>query len=221
MIVFDLDDTLYSELDFVKSGFKAVDSFLKDSFSFEAFDILWNIFQKNGSGAVFNVLYDNYGEERFIGYKNEEFVSRCVDIYREHKPALQLPEDSKHALETLSSKFKLGLLTDGYAVTQRNKVKALKIESFFDLIVYSADYDTAKPDETLYQFFMEKFPDESSYCYVADNPKKDFITPNKLGWYTVRLNRQNGIYSHYLSNAQVEFKSMTNILNQLLEIYAT
>ena len=49
------------------------------------------------------------------------------------------------------------MLTDGYAVTQRNKVKALKIEFFFDLIVYSADYDTAKPDEKLYQFFMEEF----------------------------------------------------------------
>ena len=27
----------------------------------------------------------------------------------------------------------------------------------------------------------------SEYCYVGDNPKKDFIAPNALGWTTIML----------------------------------
>ncbi len=31
--------------------------------------------------------------------------------------------------------------------------------------------------------------------YIADNPAKDFITPEKMGWNTVRVRRREGIYS--------------------------
>ena len=29
--------------------------------------------------------------------------------------------------------------------------------------------------------------EDCEYFYVADNPKKDFIVPNKLGWRTVMI----------------------------------
>ena len=39
---------------------------------------------------------------------------------------------------------------------------------------------------------MKKYP-QSKYVYVGDNPVKDFLAPNKLGWMTVCLldNGQN------------------------------
>ena len=34
----------------------------------------------------------------------------------------------------------------------------------------------------------------SACVYVADNPLKDFIAPNRLGWRTVQIKRLGGIY---------------------------
>ena len=38
----------------------------------------------------------------------------------------------------------------------------------------------------------------NNYYYIADNLKKDFITPNKLGWQTVGL-IDNGLNIHVYS----------------------
>ena len=59
IIVFDLDDTLYVELEYVKSGFQAVSSFLEQRFglaSEETFGAMMDILESHGRGAVFDRL---------------------------------------------------------------------------------------------------------------------------------------------------------------------
>ena len=55
----------------------------------------------------------------------------------------------------------------------------------FDKIIISEELGSSKPDERNFTFFLEEQACE--YFYIADNVKKDFITPNKLGWTTVCL----------------------------------
>jgi putative hydrolase of the HAD superfamily len=58
--------------------------------------------------------------------------------------------------------YKLGLITDGRSIQQRN-IKALNIEKYFEYILISEEFGT----ETPLIFFVELFG-ESSFFYVAD-----------------------------------------------------
>ena len=116
-------------------------------------------------------------------------VDRCLKIYREHEPTLSLSPETVKVLEKLKSKgCVLGIITDGRIVTQRNKIKALGLERFVDDgdIVISEAMGSTKPYERNYLYFETRYPDES-FVYVGDNPSKDFITPNRLGWTSVCL----------------------------------
>ena len=42
---------------------------------------------------------------------------------------------------------------------------------------------------------MSKFP-ECQYYYIGDNVKKDFITPNKLGWKTIGMRDVDSVNIH-------------------------
>jgi putative hydrolase of the HAD superfamily len=118
-----------------------------------------------------------------------------VSVYRQHLPVLKLLPDAEWALNYFRPKAKLGLLTDGYFETQRNKVRALNLEHFFDAIVYSDQLGRAcwKPHPAPYEQIAAALGCEGNGCaYVADNPSKDFITARKLGWFTVRIRRATG-----------------------------
>src|SRR5262249_27135707 len=115
-----------------------------------------------------------------------------------HMPDIYLYEDAAWALRYFSEKYPLGLLTDGYAQTQRNKVTALSIADYFQVIVYSDDDGRAcwKPSHVPYQKIMTQAEAAgANCCYIADNPSKDFVTARALGWRTVRLVRKGGEYA--------------------------
>jgi putative hydrolase of the HAD superfamily len=80
------------------------------------------------------------------------------------------------------------LVTDGRSNSQRNKIKALGLERWFEErnIIISEEFGSEKTDKRNFTYFMEKYPGRS-YCYVGDNTQKDFLAPNGLGWNTVCL----------------------------------
>ena len=149
-IVFDLDDTLTYEIDYLKSGFQEIAS--------------------------------------QICSEKEKAASReeLLEVYRYHFPSITLIEGAQEVLDWCKQHcYKVGLITDGRERTQRNKLKALGIEAFFDKIVISESFGSTKPDVRNYQAFTTE--DISDYYYIADNPAKDFIAPNALKWTSICL----------------------------------
>ena len=107
--------------------------------------------------------------------------------YRFHFPEIELSIGALDLLKELKErKAIIGLITDGRSKSQRNKIKALKIEHFFDHILISEEFGSEKPDDRNFQFHIEKFA-ANEYIYIGDNFKKDFVTPNELGWLTIGL----------------------------------
>lgn len=194
IMVFDLDDTLYPEMQFVHSGFNAVDQFLRRTEGLVGFhEHAQRLFEAQGSGTIF----DDFLIE-VIGMAPKSLVKEMVQIYRNHKPRLTLFSDARWALSHFGPRHQMGLLTDGYFETQRNKVAALGIAHVFDAIVYSDELGRAnwKPSPVPYQTVMERLASQSElHCYVSDNPRKDFIAPRAMGWHTVRLRRPCGLYA--------------------------
>jgi putative hydrolase of the HAD superfamily len=170
IFVFDLDDTLYSERDFEKSGIEYVYNY------FEIKHISLDSILNNRKNWI----------DQIINVTNKEITSQMVlDIYRYHLPSIELYKDSKVFLDMLISHgCEMSLITDGRSITQRNKLKALGIESYFKNIVVSEEVNSEKPSEFNFSLVMNNECPEK-YIYIADNPQKDFITPNKLGWSSI------------------------------------
>jgi putative hydrolase of the HAD superfamily len=170
--VFDLDDTLYSERDFEKSGIEYV----------------YNYFEINhiSLDSILNNRKDWI--DQIINVANKEISTQMVlDIYRYHLPSIQLYNDSKKFLDLLLSLgYEMSLITDGRSITQRNKLKALGIESYFKNIVISEEVVSEKPSYKNFKLVMNS-KHSDNYIYIGDNPNKDFITPNKLGWTSICL----------------------------------
>ncbi len=53
----------------------------------------------------------------------------------------------------------------------------------------------SKPHPRAFELIAEQLSVRPEACvYVADNAAKDFIAPNALGWTTVLIKREDGIY---------------------------
>ena len=183
VIVYDLDDTLYDEVDFVKSGFLEISEYLGDK---KYFNFMWEEFKLNGSGKIFNKLIEKF--------KIDENINKLIEIYRFHTPRISLPKESKKLLK-FALDYKVAIITDGHYITQQNKYKVLGLEKYIDLPIFTDFYHTKKPELKPFKMVMEKFPNQK-YVYISDNPKKDFFAPIKLGWKTIRYKNPNGIYKN-------------------------
>lgn len=197
-VIFDLDDTLYDEVDYCRSGFAAVARFMV-RFSGcpcaeDAFACLWSHFLTGNRTKTFNAAL----EEMKIPY-DEALIAQMIEVYRTHRPDLELPADSRRTLEALEARYTLALLTDGFLPGQKLKVQSLGIESCFEAIVYTEELGRAfwKPSQVGFQKLVESLdtpPDRM--VYVADNEGKDFIAPNQMGMLTVQLRRPRRLHAN-------------------------
>ncbi|HYK77849.1 MAG TPA: HAD family hydrolase [Daejeonella sp.] len=188
VIVFDLDDLLYKEFDFVRSGFWTIALLVSKDQAKSVFKAM--MVEYFSDRPVFNWLCNKY----FNG-RSEYTVEKLLNIYRTHIPNIELSQEVAGVLTQLKKQGnKLGLITDGRTRTQRNKIKALKLSNWINDMLISEEFGYKKPSPQPFKYFMEKYPGER-YVYLADNVNKDFVTPNRLGWRTIAL-ADNGLNIH-------------------------
>ncbi len=190
VVIFDLDDTLYPEKEYVISGYKAV---AKENPDIEKMDEkLLAVFQSGGA-AIDEVLKNE-------GVFSEERKQQCLNTYRFHTPDIHLYEDAKNLLKTLKEKgVHTAVITDGRVEGQRAKIKALDLEKYVERIIITDELggiEFRKPNEKAFVMMQEHFsvPFEEM-VYIGDNPKKDFIAPQKLGMESIHFVNKDGIYN--------------------------
>jgi putative hydrolase of the HAD superfamily len=140
-------------------------------------------------------------------------------LYRTHKPSIKLKpyvEDVITSLEKVCGA--LVILTDGRSVTQRLKIESLGLSRFSAYI--SEEHSSQKPSPDRFIKIMSEFK-LINYLYIADNPEKDFLAPNSLGWKTVGLKgdkrnvhsqRLHGVSNDYLPSIWIDSLSELLIL---------
>ena len=187
-VIFDLDDTLYDEFDFISGGYKTIASYLSEKYDHSKKLILERMLDR----------YKNRGRDKLFDYilkessiKKGNNIKKLVDIYRRHKPSIKLYKDAILTINQLRSmKIKLGLITDGIKIVQKTKVKNLGLDKFMDKIIYTDDFRSnklsPKPFRLVTEFLKVEYVDS---CYVGDDPFKDFFWPNKLKMASIRINR--------------------------------
>ena len=190
VICFDLDDTLYKEIDYLKSAYREIAEYAAGQCTgcSDSVNIL--------AIKAYNRMQDAYREglnafeelNLFLGL--ELPISDYLYIYRNHKPKITLSDNVLRTLDELQVEgVHIGLITDGRSVQQRNKIEALGLGRWIDEkdMVISEEFGSEKPALANYEFFMKRYSECHDFTYVGDNLKKDFIAPNTLGWRTVCL----------------------------------
>lgn len=207
VIVFDLDDTLYNEIDYLKSAYNEIASNISKELDVEKHIVFQEMLELyNNKRNVFDDIIKKYNSS----YTKEELLN----LYRNHKPSIKLSNDRLNFIKLLHEKgVSMGVLTDGRITQQRNKLKALGVLNYISHIIISEEFGTEKPDFNNYKYFENVFG-ECQYYYIGDNIKKDFITPNSLNWITVRvLDNGLNIHKHKDSDFNKKYLAQFNIIN--------
>lgn len=187
-IIFDLDDTLYSEKQYVRSGYKAISEYLNIP---SAEEKLWQYFEK-GKPAI-----DAYLEEINMLSKKD----KCLNVYREHFPEITLYDGVVELITDIKSRgIKVGIITDGRPNGQRQKIKALGLDELIDDIIITDELGGVqfrKPNDISFRIMQcrWKLPFEQM-IYIGDNLTKDFQAPKQLGMRWVHFENSDGLYSN-------------------------
>lgn len=182
-VIFDLDDTLYSEKDYVRSGYQKIAEYFDDlSLAGE----MWGVFL-NGGKAIDEVL----AAKDLLGRKDE-----ALHIYRFHTPTIKLYPGVPEMLERIRENHKIGIITDGRPEGQRAKLAALNLT--VDAVIITDDLggiEFRKPCPKAYEIMQRIFDIPfSKMVYVGDNIKKDFVSPQRLGMESIFFNNKDGLY---------------------------
>ena len=220
-VVFDLDDTLYPERDFVLSGFAAVDAWLQANHGIDGFaEKAQALFAAGHRGHIFDQAL-----ELLDVSMAEALVPAMIEIYRRHPPALHLYSDADHALKWIDTAgLRTALITDGISFVQRAKIRALGLQARIQSCIVTDELGGKqfwKPNPEAFLRLMAAHPGPNSgYVYIADNPRKDFIAPRRLGWKTLRVRRAGCEHTDYDGTKDDSAERESSTLADLHEIIA-
>jgi putative hydrolase of the HAD superfamily len=215
-IVFDLDDTLYLERDYVRSGFKAVGKWLqqKRKWSEDAVQefvrLCLQLFQAGRRGDILDAALS-----QIVGAPQTSLVGELVEVYRHHAPRIDLQSDARCLLDELRAHPNIWIITDGAVASQSAKVRALNLQTRVREVIYTDLWGRRfwKPHRRAFDRVQRLTGALSTECvYIADNPSKDFLAPRRLGWTTWRIRRSEGLHAEEAPLAgaapDVEFESL-------------
>lgn len=216
-VIFDLDDTLISENEYIISGYRHISILLSKKFGIEKDFILSLMLDlhQTSSKKVFNRLLEKLNIE-----SNEIFIWELVEEYRTHMPEIEFYADVHPCLEKLKERaIKTGIITDGYIFAQRNKLKVLNADKYFDYIILTEEIGREywKPHPKAFEKMREMLEVEfNEMIYVGDNPEKDFIIAKDYPLTCIRIDRPMGLYSKSLYRKDFKEKYRINHLNELI-----
>jgi len=206
IIAFDLDDTLYKEVDFLKSAYLEI----AQELDIEDWRLLYI--------EMFSLYRSGQNVFEFLLKKYKVNLDDLLLKYRNHLPNIKASAGALNLLKNIKKKKgKIAIITDGRSKTQRNKIDALGLIEYIDTILISEEIGHEKPALEVFNKLEGLYPNHK-FTYIADNLKKDFISPNHLNWDSINL-LDNGLNIHvnqiYLMKTENFPKKYVASLNQI------
>ena len=203
VVVFDIDDTLYLERDYVRSGFAAAGAWARAELGVaDLGERAWAAFGAGVRGRIFDEALVACGAGA-----NGSVVSQLVEVYRSHAPAIEPLADVSAWLAGRPADVAVAVVTDGPLASQRAKAAALGLAGWADPIVFTEELGPGrgKPHPAAFTRVEAATGMTGAACaYVADNPVKDFAGPRSRGWRTVRVRRAGGLHVAAASGDDVD-----------------
>lgn len=193
-VLFDLDDTLFAERDFVASGLAAAAAWAAGRAGL-AGDVCRRELAQLAETGPRGRLFDAWLAGRGLP---AAWATDMVASYREHVPAIRPDPAAPPLLDRLRQSYRLGLVSDGHLAVQRRKWAALGLADRFGCVLFTDELgrERWKPCPDGFRLVLERLgvaPDQA--VYVGDNPAKDFLGARAAGLRSIRLRRPAGVYA--------------------------
>ncbi len=221
-IFFDLDHTLWdfntntkltfdeilAKLDLYKKGIPDIDAFL---FVYSKHNkALWDQYKR---GEIEKELLSYHRFELTLeefGIQNVEIAKMIAEDYILLSPTkTELIPDSIKVLEYLSSKYALGLITNGFDEIQFIKIEKAGLNPFFNWIVTSEEAGSKKPDPAIFNYALEKAgANAATSLYVGDEPETDILGAKLAGIDQIL----------FCNNCQEHAEQATHTIHRLTEL---
>ena len=179
-VIFDLDDTLYSQKEYYRSGLRVVS---------EELPHIRNCYNRMCAALERGQLpIETILKEEGMGTKEE--IRKYLDIFIEHKPTIELyPGVVECFKELRKRKMYIAVVTDGKPVMQRAKIEALGLEKYLDEIIITDElagngnvHEFRKPNDIAYLIMRKRLNIAlRNMAFVGEEEELDFIAPQKLG----------------------------------------
>ena len=220
VVLFDLDDTLISEDEYIRSGYRHIAEVLEEKYRLKnqaAVQELYRLYKESAKN-VFNRFLDVHG----IHYEVDD-IKYLVNEYRSHTPHISYYDDVPETVQKLKDKgVRVGVITDGYLITQKKKAEAIQLQTMFEKIIFTDELgrDYWKPSTKSFEMMKKYFGVEyREMAYVGDNPQKDFYVKKSLPIKTIRIVRPISVYSDsdYLEGVKedVRIENLSAILHAI------
>jgi putative hydrolase of the HAD superfamily len=190
-VFFDIDDTLYdSSLQTAETRKNAIKAMIEaglDASEEEGLEALQSIVKKFGSNHPnqFDELLKVFGQE-----KNPRIIAAGVVAYHATKIAylVPFPDTIPSLLRLRDGGYRLGVITDGIAVKQWEKLIRLGLQHFFHSVVISGEEGGGKPDPELFKAASKRLGCRPEHAMmVGDRLDKDIRGAKAAGMVTVQV----------------------------------
>lgn len=235
-IFFDLDDTLCATSTFTKEARKNAVQAMIDIGLRMPHDILltelMEVITEFGSNYSqhFDKLLLRIPSQAYEGINPAILVATAINAYHSTKyKSFAVYPDVIPFLQNLidTSPILLGIITDGLATKQAEKLLLLKIYAYFarNAIFISDQIGISKVNPKIYQYVSRKIQIQPQYTmFIGDHPERDIDSANQAGWISVRIQR-DGKYNHLAGKTQAthtikNLEELWNILQQNYEFIA-
>ena len=124
-------------------------------------------------------------------------AEEAFEFFRSERQKVEFYPDALPALERLSKRFRLGVISNGFA-----SVEAIGIAHHFETVVSAHEVGTSKPDPLIYQACIERMglaPERM--LYVGDDPANDIIGPQTAGLKAAWINRAGDAWPETLGGS--------------------
>lgn len=188
-LVFDLDDTLYPERQFIRSGFKAVAEDVSRRYGVparSAVALLLLTLRRGSRSQALQSLCLHFDLPPTV-------VPDLIQVIRSHTPSLYLPPSTRDVLtQARAEGWRLGILTNGLPEVQTRKVAALGLDPLVDAVVYAQEWGSGrgKPDPEPFEAIRGRLDTSSSATvFVGDDPWCDMYGARAAGMRTILMRR--------------------------------
>lgn len=230
-VFFDLDDTLYNQLQPFQCAYNAVFSHITNISILELFkksrEYSDRVFTLTESGEMpVEEMHRNrviYAFDYFNHKISDEEAIDFQKIYKEHQYKISLVPEMENILNYLSTKkVSLYILTNGPSSHQRLKIEALNLSRWIPKtnIFISSEAGYAKPQKELFDYVNSQTDTTASASYmIGDSFENDIVGANNGDWNSIWLNTKGRKKPHNQNHPQYEAASYRELEEIIKNIF--
>ena len=142
-------------------------------------------------------------------------AEQAFAFFRAERQKVAFYPDALPALQRLSQRFRLGVISNGFA-----NVEEIGIAHHFETVVSAHEVGVSKPAPEIYSACAERMAlAPQRMLYVGDDPANDIIGPMRAGWSAAWINRSEKEWPETLDRSHSpanQFRDLDGLTGWLL-----